>query len=204
MRLSGMLIFCFLLFPVNLPAADFSAPSGLKLPLELKPGSGWRQQDGAYLADQGAPAVLEAPAWWQCDRPAAGSMVVLELEYLDNLTRPVRSFTVLPGRGLLAVGCESGCLCALDEAGQLAWNVPLGSAVTHTALVHRRAGLPLVAAGCKSGKLFLVDADGKPAAMFDCQARLQEMIAADLDGDGAEEIVAATADPHRLFVITTR
>ena len=85
-----LLIF-LVLFPAGLPAAEFTAPAGLKLPAEVTPGSGWQKREGVWATAQSARAVLEAPAWWPGDRPAPGSMVVLELEYLDNLSRPVRA-----------------------------------------------------------------------------------------------------------------
>lgn len=117
-----------------------------------------------------------------------------------NMTRPVRSLTVIPrpGGSLVAVGSDSGYLCAFDQTGQKAWGVPLSSAITHTALLRGGAG-PLLAAGCKDGKVFVVDPEGKLIAVFDSGSRLQDLIAADLDGDGLDEIIGVSAGPNRLW-----
>lgn len=53
--------------------------------------------------------------------------------WANNLTRPIRSLTVLPGA--IAVGSDSGYLCAFDQAGEKIWGLPLSSAITHTALM---------------------------------------------------------------------
>jgi len=141
---------------------------------------------------------------WPADRSQRETLHVgrNDQRWTRNLTRPIRSFTVLPEPGLLAVGSESGCLAAFDGEGSLAWNVSLGSAVTHTALVHRPGGPRLVVAGCKNGRLILVRPDGWPAARFDGQSSLQALIAIDLDGDGEEELVAAGAAPNQLLLIS--
>jgi hypothetical protein len=110
----------------------------------------------------------------------------------------------VPPRGtnsLLAAGGESGGLCAFDESGRLAWVLPLRSAVCHTALLRRQQAAPLLAAGCKDGRLFLVTTEGKLASWFDTQAPLQELLVADVDADGHEEIIAATTNPARLWTV---
>ncbi len=121
--------------------------------------------------------------------------------WVRNFTRPVRSLTVLPTQpGLIAVGADSGSLAAFDEAGEMAWHLSLGGAVTHAALV-RRGGETLLAAGCRSGEVFLVTLGGTLRAWFDAEGALQDMTVADLDDDGDGEIVVATAGPDRVMVV---
>jgi outer membrane protein assembly factor BamB len=123
-----------------------------------------------------------------------------EMLWIHNMTRPVRSLTIIPraGGGLVAVGSDSGYLCAFDQAGQKAWGVALSSAISHTVLL-RHGEAPLLAAGCKDGKVFVVTPEGKLIALYDSGARLQDLIAADLDGDDHDEIVGASAGPNRLW-----
>jgi len=124
--------------------------------------------------------------------------------WVRNFTRPVRALAVLPTQpGLIAVGADSGSLSAFDEAGEMAWTLSLGSAVTHTALV-RRGGDTLLAAGCRTGEVFLVTLDGAVRARVDAGGALQEMAVADLDGDGGDEILAATDAPRRLTAVPSR
>ena len=88
--------------------------------------------------------------------------------------------------------------------GEKAWGVPLSSAILRTALLLRSGATPRLAAGCKDGKVFLLDAHGRRVAYFDCEAQLQDLIVADCDGDGVSEIVVVTANPHRLYAIVAR
>ncbi len=118
----------------------------------------------------------------------------------NNLTRPIRSLTVLPG--VVAVGSDSGYLCAFDQAGEKAWGMPLSSAITHTALVRDEGATPVLAAGCKDGQVFIVTPDGRLIGHHDLGARLRDMVVADVDGDGHDDIVAVTCEPNRLVVIS--
>jgi len=58
--------------------------------------------------------------------------------------------------------------------------------------------------GCKDGKVFLATPDGKLRAHFDCRGQLQDMVAADLDADGWDELVVVAANPHRVYVVPCR
>ena len=136
-------------------------------------------------------------------RAYAGTREAHEPLWIHNLTRPIRSLTVLPrpGGSLLVVGSDSGYLCAFNQAGDKVWGVPLSSAITHTTLVRRGAGSVLLAAGCKDGKVFLVDPAGSLVASYDCGARLQDLLATDLGGDGRDELVGASTGPDRLWTV---
>lgn len=130
----------------------------------------------------------------------------VEQLWIHNLTRPIRSLTVLPCQGgdLLAVGSDSGTLCAFTQTGEKAWGVPLSSAITQTALVTRGGGATLLAAGCKDGHIFLVTPEGKLAASFTAPGRLQGFAVTELDGDGVTDIAVLTAGPDRLYVLGVR
>ena len=122
--------------------------------------------------------------------------------WIRDLTRPIRSLTVMPAgpRGLIVVGSDSGYLCAFDQPGGRAWGTPLTSAITHTRLV-RRGQQVLLAAGCKDGNVFLVASDGNLVGHCDAGGRLEDMIVADVDGDARSEIVAVLSGPDRLCVV---
>jgi hypothetical protein len=81
---------CLLVALSAAPAAALTckAPAGVKLPLVMTPVQGGDAWSGAgadlvLVARQGG--LLEAPAWFTGNRPPRDEMVVLELEYLDNV-----------------------------------------------------------------------------------------------------------------------
>jgi len=87
---SALFLVFSLMLPVDALTYQYKAPGGLKLPVQAAPGSGWsKEADRLHLA-KGVWGIVEADAWWKGNRPPRGEMVVLELEYLDNLTRPAR------------------------------------------------------------------------------------------------------------------
>ncbi len=52
-----------------------------------------------------------------------------------------------------------------------------------------------------TGAVLVVTLDGALGAWFDAGGTLRDMTVADLDGDGADEIVVATAGPDRVMVV---
>ncbi len=52
-------------------------------------GSAWRQSAGNWVLDAGRRGVLEAKAWWSGNRPPRGEVVMLEIEYRDDFSKPV-------------------------------------------------------------------------------------------------------------------
>ncbi len=124
-----------------------------------------------------------------------------EVAWLHNMTRSVHSLTVLPTHpGLVAAGSESGYLAAFTEAGEKAWGIALSSAIADTALVATADG-PMLAAICKDGKIFLCTMAGEVHAYYDAGARLHNLAVADLDGDGADELLITTAGPDALIAL---
>jgi len=74
------------------PAASFKAPSGVKLPLEVElvneGRSQWERVEDTWRLSARTPGLIEVPAWWSGNRPPRNEMIVLEIEYLDNLAHP--------------------------------------------------------------------------------------------------------------------
>ncbi|MBD3293720.1 MAG: PQQ-binding-like beta-propeller repeat protein, partial [Armatimonadia bacterium] len=122
--------------------------------------------------------------------------------WIRNLTRPIRSLTAIPREegGVLAVGSDSGYLVAFDQSGEIAWGVGLSSAIPFTAMVSGHEQ-PLLAAGCRDGRVSFVTADGQITSTADLGGRLEAMVVADVDADGADEVVAATSGPDRVLVV---
>ncbi|NLF17345.1 MAG: PQQ-binding-like beta-propeller repeat protein, partial [Lentisphaerae bacterium] len=124
--------------------------------------------------------------------------------WIRNMTRPIRSLTVLPrpGGAVLAVGSDSGTLCAFDESGALAWRLPLSSAITHTALLRRGDGV-LLAAGCKDGRVFLVTPSGEMAGQAARPGRLQDLavVRNAADGTRSDAVVVVSADPNEVWML---
>jgi hypothetical protein len=123
-------------------------------------------------------------------------------QWIRNLTRPIRSLTIVPREGadVLAVGSDSGYLAAFEQSGEMAWGVGLSSAIPFTAMLSGHE-LPLLAAGCRDGRVFFVTVDGEIAASADFGGRLEAMVVADVDADGAQEVVAATSGPDRVQIV---
>ena len=75
---------------------DYRAPRGVVLPLEIQTVSSEQSQwqdagDGQLKLVESSSGLLEAPAWWSGNRPPRDELVVLEVEYLDNLSEPARA-----------------------------------------------------------------------------------------------------------------
>lgn len=71
-----------------LSALEFRAPAGVKLPLAMTASAeegAWNVAGSELTLSGRRGGLLEAPAWFDGNRPPRGEMVVLELEYLDNL-----------------------------------------------------------------------------------------------------------------------
>jgi len=71
----------------------YKAPAGLELPLELKLTSSeaWRETDEGFALVKERAGIIEYPAWWTGNRPPQGEMVVLEIDYRDDVSVPVRA-----------------------------------------------------------------------------------------------------------------
>lgn len=71
----------------------YKAPAGLELPLELKLTSSeaWRETDEGFALVKETAGIIEYPAWWTGTRPPQGEMVVLEIDYRDDVSVPVRA-----------------------------------------------------------------------------------------------------------------
>jgi hypothetical protein len=92
-----IIVFIVTLYPISLHAAalEFKAPAGLKLPIEAKAVTGdrsaWQKEGDLWVLAQDRWGIVDTPAWWKGNRPPRTEMVVLEIEYQDNLKMPVRA-----------------------------------------------------------------------------------------------------------------
>ena len=123
--------------------------------------------------------------------PAKG--IEREPAWLHNLAGDIRSILLVPGQapaeGMAVVASDSGYLSAFRESGEKVWGLPLSSAVLKVAQI-RVGQEPRVLAACKDGKVFVVDAQGKLAAFFDCREQLVDAIAV---GPGSDQSVVITS-----------
>ncbi len=76
----------------------YHAPAGLAVPAGVTAEDGWTRTGNQYLLSAGAPGALAAEPWFKGNRPPRGECVVLEVEYLDNLSAPVVA-TIYSGLG---------------------------------------------------------------------------------------------------------
>ena len=117
--------------------------------------------------------------------------------WLHNLAGDIRSILLVPGQapveGIAVAASDSGYLSAFRENGDKAWGLPLSSAILRVAAV-RLEHEPAVLAACKDGKLFIVDAQGKLAAFFDCREQIVDAIAF---GRGGRDGVVITKESVR-------
>lgn len=120
----------------------------------------------------------------------------------QNLSRVIRSLTIVPQDtgAIVAVGSDSGYLCAFDAEGEKVWGVALSSAIINTELIHRGEEI-LVAAGCEDGMVYVCSAEGVPVGRYDTGGALQAMAVGDVDGDAFDEIVAVTHRSDRIVVL---
>lgn len=87
-------------------------------------------------------------------------------------------------------------LYALSGAGEALWVTDLGCPVTDLAAVRRGTG-PVLAATTENGEVFTVDpSDGHIIGRLALGGAGLVVIAADLDGDGSDEILASSRDGH--------
>lgn len=113
--------------------------------------------------------------------------------WVRNFTRPIRSLTILPRctGAVLVVGSDSGYLCALDQAGETVWGVPLSSAITHTAAVGDRLFV-----GCRDGQVFCLDPDGRLLSRSVLAGRLRDLEVRQVSD--RITLAAVVSDPNRL------
>jgi hypothetical protein len=137
---------------------------------------------------------------------AAASAKASELEpaWTREMGSGVRS--VAAADGGMVVGTQAGEVVVLDGEGQPGWRFEAGDAVNSVCFVDPASPEAGVAAGSDDRHLYLLDAEGNQVwsrmfALFrgtwDRYARnsaVERVLAADLRGDGASDILAAVSD----------
>ncbi|HOM98819.1 MAG TPA: hypothetical protein PLM33_01045 [Acidobacteriota bacterium] len=104
MRSSTVLVVCVAigLQAVATRAGEFTPPPGVGFPITVQPiqsaESAWVKQGDVWVLEAGRSGYLHAPAWWEGNRPPRDQMVVLEIEYLDNMKHAVAA-TIYSGLG---------------------------------------------------------------------------------------------------------
>ena len=92
------------------------------------------------------------------------------------------------GRDEVLVASDTGFLYALDGKGECKWQRGLGSAVLDVAVGKRAQGLFLVT-GQRDGAVRILDHGGTVLAASAVGSAVRSLSCADLDGDGADEVI---------------
>jgi len=94
---------------------------------------------------------------------------------------------------------------AVSNQGEKKWqhNTVLGMGVTHVATARQSNGTHLVAFGCRDGTVQVVDADGKLQFVLQSADTIKGLAAADLNGDGNEAFLVASAMQNSYAVAPT-
>ncbi len=101
------------------------------------------------------------------------------------------------GKAEVIASSLSFSVYAFRGDGKRVWRTDLGEAVAAMAVLRVKGGQPLIAAGTDTGRVVVLDAAGKivresSAAMP--PSSVLKIVAADLDGDGVDEIVVSGED----------
>ncbi len=188
--------------------ADGSRPRGLPFSLGADEAASGppaaADMDGSRHLDV-AVVSLSGKLWiWSEGRVLPGFPVKLGAR-----VKAGPSFADVDGDGKLEVlvGDEDGRIHAIRRSGKEAKNYPIavGAAVTSVASSARFAGGLSLAVGCQDGKVHVVDAaTGKERPGFPLQTAFQVTGApafADLDDDGAMDLVVASQD-FKLYAVS--
>ncbi len=99
------------------------------------------------------------------------------------------------GQPELIAATEYNWWFAVSNRGEQRWqhNTIGGMGVTHVATARQSDGTHLVAFGCRDGTVQVVDAAGKLQFVLRTADTITGLAAADIDGDGAEEFLVASA-----------
>jgi hypothetical protein len=83
----------------------------------------------------------------------------------------------------------------VDNQGQKLWqhNTVQSPGVTHVAVARQADGTYHTAFGCRDGSIQVVDAEGKLQYVFYTADTVTGLAAADVNGDGVEELLACSA-----------
>ncbi len=94
---------------------------------------------------------------------------------------------------------------AVSNQGEKKWqhNTVLGMGVTHVATARQRDGTHLVAFGCRDGTVQVVDANGKVHFVLQTADTIKGLAAADINGDGNQEFLVASAIQNTYAVAHT-
>ena len=98
------------------------------------------------------------------------------------------------GRAEVFVACADGKLYAFAPDGKPLWTFLPNNAAKYAVAVCRpgKQQPPVIVCGGMDRTVHLLSADGKPLASYDLGKALNHLAAADVDGDGGEEVIAVS------------
>lgn len=164
-------------------AAQPAAIDALRTTLE----AAWSAAPAATAAasDTARTGDKATPAQWQID------------EHVFTALCP------LPGSpsAQLAAGTESGDVLLMDAAGQVIWRKPVGGAVTTVTSANFGAAGTAVVAGSTNCTVTAFTLDGEQLWQFQApfykrDGIIRVLLAADLNGDGQDEVIAGAENWH--------
>lgn len=139
-----LLFACFM--SLDAASAKYSAPTGLTLPAEIAVDDGWLRQGSQFVLPADTPGALTADTWYSGNRPPRGQCVVLEVEYLDNLSAPVQA-KIYSGLGSGEYYSELHRFGGLNDGRWKTARVPATSDFIFTHLPENKVRFQLVSGG---------------------------------------------------------
>jgi len=169
-------------------------PDGSRLfSYSTRTGPGVNAALAADLTGDGTPEVIFGGQDSNVHTVSAAGKLLWQFNTGDEVTG-LASIGPDEGAKTLIVGSRSFNLYAVDGEGGLVWRTDLGYAVTDVAVLAGPEG-PRVVAAAEDGSVCVVEpAEGRIIGRFAAGDAALTVVAADLDGDGVQEIVASSAD----------
>jgi hypothetical protein len=169
-------------------------PDGSKFwSYSTRTGPGVNDVTAADITGDGSPEVLFGGEDGNIHTLSADGKLLWQFATGDEITSVA---TVGPDDGVktLIAGSRIFNLYAFDGEGGTRWVTDMGAPVTDIAAV-RRAGSQIIAATLSDGGVYTVDpADGSITGRGAADGSGLVLVAADLDGDGSDEIILSSAD----------
>jgi len=169
-------------------------PDGTKLfSYSTRTGPGVNDALAADLTGDGVPEVIFGGQDSNVHTLSAEGKLLWQFNTGDEVTA-LAAVGPEEGAKTLVVASKSFNLYAVDGEGQLVWRINLGFPVLDVATVARPEG-QRVAAVTDDGSVYLIDpAAGSIVGRFEAGDAALKVVAADVNGDGSQEIAVSSAD----------